>query len=140
MHKNKIGQMVRFHRKKSGLTQEQLGHLAGLGKTVVFDIENGKLSVRFATLLKVLEVLNIKLHFQSPRMSIFEDASVRRARIFVDGEFAGELEEVERGKQYRFTYPRGYRGASVSLEMPTTQLSYVYDRFPPFLRDYFLKA
>ena len=34
---------------------------------------------------------------------------MKRARIFVDGELAGELEEIERGKQYRFTYHRGYR-------------------------------
>lgn len=68
-----IGQMIRFHRKKSGLTQENLGKLAGLGKTVIFDIEKGKLSVRLNTLLKVLHVLNIKIVFQSPLMRLFEE-------------------------------------------------------------------
>jgi len=67
-----IGQMIRFHRKKSGLTQENLGKLANLGKTVIFDIEKGKISVKVSTLLKVLNVLNITITFQSPLMNLFE--------------------------------------------------------------------
>lgn len=58
--------MVRRHRKRSGLTQRELARLAEVGKTAVFDIEHGKLSVRFDTLLKVLFVLNIKIEFVSP--------------------------------------------------------------------------
>lgn len=68
-----IGQMIRFHRKKSGLTQEELGKFADLGKTVVFDVENGKLTVRLSTLLKLMEVLNIKMDFKSPFMHAFEE-------------------------------------------------------------------
>jgi transcriptional regulator with XRE-family HTH domain len=68
-----IGRMIRFHRKKSGLTQEQLGKFANLGKTVVFDVENGKLSVRLSTLLKLMEVLNIKMDFKSPLMHLFHE-------------------------------------------------------------------
>ncbi len=73
MNPSKIGQMVHFHRRKSGLSQEELAKLAGLGKTVIFDIEKGKLTVRLATLLKVLEVLNIKIQFQSSLMRLFEE-------------------------------------------------------------------
>lgn len=47
-----LGELVLFHRKKSGLSQKELGNLAGLGKTVIFDVEKGKLSVRLDTLLK----------------------------------------------------------------------------------------
>jgi HTH-type transcriptional regulator / antitoxin HipB len=72
MDVQQIGHMIRFHRKKSGLTQEELGKLAGLGKTVVFDIEKGKTSVRMSTLVKLLAVLNISLAFQSPLMHLFE--------------------------------------------------------------------
>jgi HTH-type transcriptional regulator / antitoxin HipB len=68
-----IAAIIRFHRKKGGLSQAELAKFAGLGKTVIFDIENGKLSVRFNTLLKVLEVLNIKLEFQSPLMTLFKE-------------------------------------------------------------------
>jgi HTH-type transcriptional regulator / antitoxin HipB len=73
MNAQKIGQMIRFHRKKSGLTQKELADLSQLGKTIVFDVEKGKLSVRLDTLLKLLEVLNIKLDFNSPLMRIFEE-------------------------------------------------------------------
>ncbi len=68
-----IGALVRFHRNKSGLTQEQLAKLAGVGKTAVFDIEKNKPSVQFDTLRKVLKVLNIGLRFQSPLMDEFEE-------------------------------------------------------------------
>lgn len=67
-----IGKIIRFHRKKSGLSQKALAQLANLGKTVVFDIEKGKLSVRFDTLLRVLNVLNIKIDFQSQLMDLYE--------------------------------------------------------------------
>lgn len=68
-----IGKMIRFHRKQSGLSQEELAKLGGLGKTVIFDIEKGKLSVRLDTLLKVMRVLNIQLEFKSPLMPLFEE-------------------------------------------------------------------
>lgn len=54
------------------------------------------------------------------------------ANVFVDGVLAGRLEEVIKGKFYRFRYDITYSGPSVSLEMPTTKSVYEYDRFPPF--------
>lgn len=67
-----IGKMVRFHHKQTNLTQAELGTIAGLGKTVIFDIEKGKLSIRLETLLKVFRILNIKIDFQSPLMHLFK--------------------------------------------------------------------
>ncbi len=64
----KLSEVVLFHRKKSGLTRNQLADLAGVGKTVIFDIENGKETIRFSTLQKVLNALNIKINFTSPLM------------------------------------------------------------------------
>lgn len=61
-----IAEIVRYHRKKSGLSQKELAKLAGVGKTVVFDIENGKTSIRLDTLQKILKILNIKLQLMSP--------------------------------------------------------------------------
>jgi len=58
--------IVRHHRRLSGLSQTQLAKLAGVGKTVVFDIEHGKESVQFDTLKKVLGALNIRFILQSP--------------------------------------------------------------------------
>lgn len=65
--------MVKFHRKKSGLSQADVAKLGGVGKTVVFDIEKGKMTVRLMTLLKVIDVLNIKIGFQSPLMTLFAE-------------------------------------------------------------------
>jgi len=58
--------VVRHHRRLSGLSQAELARFAGVGKTVVFDIEHGKESVQLDTLKKVLAALNIKLSLQSP--------------------------------------------------------------------------
>jgi y4mF family transcriptional regulator len=60
--------IVRQNRRLSGLSQIQLAKLAGVGKTVIFDIEHGKESVQFDTLKKVLAVLNINLILQNPAL------------------------------------------------------------------------
>jgi y4mF family transcriptional regulator len=70
MTSNQIGKIIIFHRKKSKLTQKQLADLAGVGKTVVFDIEKGKETVQLNSLLKVLSVLNIKLEMKSSLMQL----------------------------------------------------------------------
>lgn len=61
-----LDEIIKFHRKKSGLTQKALADLADVGKTVIFDLEKGKPTVRFDTLLKVLTALNIRVTFDSP--------------------------------------------------------------------------
>ncbi len=66
MNSQELSSIIKEHRKKSGLSQAALARLAGLGKTVIFDVEKGKLSIRFDTLLKILNVLNIKLELKSP--------------------------------------------------------------------------
>lgn len=68
-----LGKIVRFHRKRSGLTQAELGKMAGLGKTVIFDIEKGKTGIKLSSLLQVFEVLNITIKFESPLMSQFKE-------------------------------------------------------------------
>lgn len=68
MKKSNIASIVRFHRKMSGLSQSQLATVAGVGKTVIYDIEKGKESVQIDTLRKVLHALNIVLKFGSPLM------------------------------------------------------------------------
>ena len=73
MTKNTIAQLVHYYRKQSGLSQQELANLAGVGKTVVFDIEKGKETVRLNTLLKILDVLNIKLKFETPFTQAMDD-------------------------------------------------------------------
>ena len=57
---------------------------------------------------------------------------MKKANIFVNGRLAGQLQEIEQGKHYLFVYADNYQGPSVSLEMPTTQSKYEFNRFPPF--------
>ena len=64
-----IGAIVRFHRKQSGLSQRGLAEMAGVGKTVVFDVEKGKTTVRLDTLLKICRVLNIRVTLDGPLMA-----------------------------------------------------------------------
>ena len=64
-----LARVVKMHRKVAKLTQLQLAELAGVGKTVVFDIEKGKETVKLNTLRKILEVLNIEIKLSSPLLS-----------------------------------------------------------------------
>lgn len=72
---NEIANMVHYYRKQSGLSQQELARLAGVGKTVIFDIEKGKQSVQLNTLLKVLDVLNIQMKFETPFLQTTDDNS-----------------------------------------------------------------
>ena len=60
-----LATLIRMHRKAAKLTQLQLAELAGVGKTVVFDIEKGKETVKLSTLRKILNVLNIEIQLTS---------------------------------------------------------------------------
>lgn len=63
---NELAKTIHYCRKQSGLSQLELAQLAGVGKTVIFDIEKGKETIQLNTLLKVLDVLNIKLNLITP--------------------------------------------------------------------------
>lgn len=69
----KMNEVVLFHRKKSGLTRNQLADLAGVGKTAIYDLEKGKETIRFSTLQKVLKALNIRIVFTSPLMEVLNE-------------------------------------------------------------------
>lgn len=64
-----LATVIREHRKIAGLSQLQLADLAGIGKTVVFDVEKGKETIRLDTLRKILAALNIKVQLVSPLMN-----------------------------------------------------------------------
>lgn len=69
----KIGESIRFHRRKAGLTQIRLASLAGVGKASVFDIEKGKETVQLDTLLKIFSVLNMELELKSPLLAELQE-------------------------------------------------------------------
>jgi len=61
-----LAEVIRLHRKVARLSRVQLAELAGVGKTVIYDIEKGKESIQLDTLRKILKVLNIKIVLTSP--------------------------------------------------------------------------
>lgn len=61
-----LAHLIRNHRKTASLTQAQLAKLAGVGKTVIWDIEHGRESVQWDTLQKIFRVLNITVEWRSP--------------------------------------------------------------------------
>ena len=63
---NALAEIIKGHRKTARLTQGRLAQLAGVGRTVVWDIENGKESVQWDTLQKIFRVLNITVEWHSP--------------------------------------------------------------------------
>lgn len=72
MSANSLASVIKFHRQKACLSRIQLAELAGVGKTVIYEIENGKETVRWATLQSVLSALNISVKFESPLMELYE--------------------------------------------------------------------
>jgi HTH-type transcriptional regulator / antitoxin HipB len=75
MPSDEIATIVRYCRKQSGLSQQALAKLAGVGKTVVFDIEKGKETVQLNTLIKVFDILNIHMKFDTPFENITDNKS-----------------------------------------------------------------
>ncbi len=73
MTTKQIGKTITFLRKQSGLTQNKLADLAGVGKTVVFDIEKGKETVQLNSVLKIFSVLNIKMELSNPIIHLMEN-------------------------------------------------------------------
>lgn len=63
--------LIAYHRTRSGLTQQELATLAGVGKNLIYELEKGKQTVRLENLLKVLRVLNIEIDFSGPLMAAF---------------------------------------------------------------------
>ena len=61
-----LAKVVQLHRKAARLSRVELALLAGVGKTVIFDIEHEKESIRWDTLCKVLMALNITIRYDSP--------------------------------------------------------------------------
>ncbi|RPI23624.1 MAG: transcriptional regulator [Acidobacteria bacterium] len=74
MDLREIGEVIKFHRKMSGLSREGLAALAGVGKTVIFDVEKGKQTIRLTTLSRILQALNIEIRLESPLMQHYQEA------------------------------------------------------------------
>lgn len=64
-----LATVIKKHRKAAGLSQLRLAEMAGVGKTIIFDIEKGKETIQLDTLRKIMAVLNIKVQLTSPFMN-----------------------------------------------------------------------
>lgn len=65
---DQLAEVLKLHRKAARLSRIQLAELAGVGKTVIYDLEKGKESIQLNTLRKILKVLNITIVVTSPLM------------------------------------------------------------------------
>lgn len=70
-----LGKVIRFHRKKSGLSQADFARMIGVGKTVIYDLEKGKETIQLNTLNKVLTGLNISVQLISQLMDEYRNAN-----------------------------------------------------------------
>jgi DNA-binding XRE family transcriptional regulator len=64
-----LANVIKMHRRTAKLSRKQLAEMAGVGKTVIYDIEKGKETIQLDTLRKILKVLNIKIDLKSPLMN-----------------------------------------------------------------------
>jgi len=74
-----ITDIIKYHRKKAGLSQKALADFAGIGKTVIFDLEKGKETVQFRSIIKVLNALNIKISLESPLMNKYNSEGYEKS-------------------------------------------------------------
>ena len=76
-----LEKVIKFHRKKAGLSRKELAELAGVGKTVIYDIEHGRKTIQLNIVKSILDALNIKIIFDSPFMEeIIENEKSRDTR------------------------------------------------------------
>ena len=72
---NELHNVILYHRKQAKLSRNELAGLAGVGKTVIYDLEKGKRTVKWSTILTILQALNIDIKFQSPLMEEYEKSN-----------------------------------------------------------------
>ena len=72
-----LGQAVRAERRAQGLTQSQLGDLAGTGLNFVSQLERGKPTVRFDKTIAVLSVLGLELRLIRGQSGLTRDPQLK---------------------------------------------------------------
>ena len=55
-----VGPAIRHYREEAGLTQEQLAEMAGLNRTYVSNLEQGKETEQMRRILRLLKLLGIR--------------------------------------------------------------------------------
>jgi len=57
---------------------------------------------------------------------------MRKAKVYMQGVFAGVLTEEVKNSKYKFEYASSYKGEPVSNMMPVEDKVFIYNEFPPF--------
>ena len=60
-HLEELGNIIRMFRKDRGLSQEQLGFLAGLDRTYIGGIERGERNISFLKIVAIAESFGVSL-------------------------------------------------------------------------------
>lgn len=63
-----IGELVRYTRKRAGLTQDELANRAGLTRTSITNLEAGNQQIRVHTLLNLAKALGVSPQELLPRV------------------------------------------------------------------------
>jgi transcriptional regulator with XRE-family HTH domain len=59
-----VGPAIRHYRQQAGLTQEQLAEMAGLNRTYLSDLEQGKETEQLRRILRLLKLLGVRATLQ----------------------------------------------------------------------------
>lgn len=77
MHPSELSSLIAYHRKRARLSQAGLAMHAGVGRSVVQDLEAGKARASYNNLRAVLEVLNIRLEPVGPLVEMWRKETPR---------------------------------------------------------------
>jgi DNA-binding XRE family transcriptional regulator len=59
-----VGSKIRELRTEKGMSQKQVGELAGLRRATVTDIENGKMNFELNTLISICHAVGLKIRIE----------------------------------------------------------------------------
>jgi DNA-binding XRE family transcriptional regulator len=66
MQNEQLASLIRWHRRRAGLSQVELARFAGVSRYVVQDLETGTGRTAWGRVLPVLQALNLRLQPEGP--------------------------------------------------------------------------
>jgi HTH-type transcriptional regulator/antitoxin HipB len=67
-----LSKLLKWHRKRSKLSQQELADIAQIGRASVQRLEKGE-QFEFVTLLKIMDILNLTLLIDGPLIKNYKD-------------------------------------------------------------------
>jgi len=77
---DQLASLIRFHRKRAGLSQVDMASMADVSRKVVQDLEASRDGVSWRNLIAVLGVLNVKLRPDGPLIEEWYSRSENEAQ------------------------------------------------------------